>query len=79
MGYPGSSSLPDDGIVVGRLIANRYVIEQPCERSPTSAIYRARHLSLDRTVLLRVLPERGEITRTRCHDALSIAERVATL
>jgi serine/threonine protein kinase len=77
--YPGSSSLPDDGIVVGRLIANRYVIEQPCERSASSAIYRARHLPLDRTVLLRVLPERGEITRARCRDALSLAERVAGL
>jgi serine/threonine protein kinase len=71
--------LPDDGIVVGRLIANRYVIEQPCERSATSAIYRARHLPLDRTVLLRVLPGRGEISRTRCRDALSVAERVAAL
>jgi serine/threonine protein kinase len=77
--YPGSSSLPDDGIVVGRLIANRYVIEQPCERSAASAIYRARHLPLDRTVLLRVLPERGEINRARCRDALSLAERVAAL
>jgi serine/threonine protein kinase len=77
--YPGSSSLPDDGIVVGRLIANRYVIEQPCERSAASAIYRARHLPLDRTVLLRVLPERGAINRARCRDALSLAERVAAL
>lgn len=77
--YPGSSSLPDDGIVVGRLIANRYVIEQPCERSAAGAIYRARHLPLDRTVLLRVLPERGEINRARCRDALSLAERVAAL
>jgi serine/threonine protein kinase len=79
VGYPSSSSLPDDGIVVGRLIANRYVIEQPCERSATSAIYRARHLSLDRTVLLRVLPGRGEISRARCRDALSLAERVSAL
>jgi serine/threonine protein kinase len=77
--YPGSSSLPDDGIVVGRLIANRYVIEQPCERSAAGALYRARHLPLDRTVLLRVLPERGEINRARCRDALSLAERVAAL
>lgn len=79
MGYPGSSSLPDDGIVVGRLIANRYVIEQPCERSATSAIYRARHLTLDRTVLLRVLAGRGKLSRARCHDALILAERVASL
>ena len=79
VGYAGSSSLPDDGIVVGRLIANRYVIEQPCERSVTSAIYRARHLTLDRTVLLRVLPARGAISRARCRDALSLAERVASL
>lgn len=79
MAYPGSFSLPDDGIVVGRLIANRYVIEQPCERSAASAIYRARHLPLDRTVLLRVLPERGAISRARCRDALSLAERVAAL
>lgn len=79
MGYRVSSSLPDDGIVVGRLIANRYVIEQPCERSATSAIYRARQLTLDRTVLLRVLPGRGEVSRSRCRAALSLAERVASL
>lgn len=79
MAYPGSSSLPDDGIVVGRLIANRYVIEQPCERSAASAIYRARHLTLDRTVLLRVLAGRGDVSRARCRDALSLAERVAAL
>lgn len=79
MGFSGASSLPDDSIIVGRLIANRYLIEEPCERSPTSAIYRARHLSRERNVLLRVLPARGEISRTHCREALALAERAATL
>ncbi len=72
-------SLPDDGGVVGRLVANRYLIEEPCERTATSAIYRARQLGTERSVLLRVLPERARLTRDRCRGALSLAERAAAL
>lgn len=72
-------SLPDDCGVVGRLVANRYLIEEPCERTATSAIYRARQLGTERTVLLRVLPERSRLTRERCRGALCLAERAASL
>jgi serine/threonine protein kinase len=71
--------LPDDGGVVGRLVANRYLIEEPCERTATSAIYRARQLGTERSVLLRVLPERTRLTRERCRGALALAERAAAL
>jgi serine/threonine protein kinase len=71
--------LPDDSSVVGRLVANRYLIEAPCERTATSAIYRARHLVMDRTVLLRLLPERSRVTYEHCRSALAIAERAAAL
>lgn len=72
-------SLPDDASVVGRLVANRYLIEEPCERTAASAIYRARHLVMNRTVLLRLLPERSRVTYEHCRSALSIAERAAAL
>jgi serine/threonine protein kinase len=72
-------SLPDDSSVVGRLVANRYLIEAPCERTAASAIYRARHLVTDRTVLLRLLPERSLVTYEHCRSALAIAERAAAL
>lgn len=45
----------------------------------TCSIYRARHLASDRTLLLRVLPARGEVSRARCRAALALAERVAQL
>jgi serine/threonine-protein kinase len=65
--------------VLGRLIANRYLVEGSCERTPGSASYRAYHLSLDRSVLLRILPERQGTTLDACRRALAIAERVSTL
>jgi eukaryotic-like serine/threonine-protein kinase len=71
--------LPDDDAVVGRVIANRYLIEAPCERTPHGSIYRAQYLMTDRTVLLRVLPARAGLTRHACRDALAIAERAAAL
>jgi serine/threonine protein kinase len=74
-----SQSLPDDASVVGRLVANRYLIEEPCERTAASAIYRARHLVMDRSVLLRLLPERSRVTYEHCRSALSIAEQAAAL
>lgn len=79
VGHPAFQSLPDDAGVVGRLVANRYLIEEPCERTATSAIYRARHLRLDRSVLLRLLPERAPITIDHCRSALFVAERAAAL
>lgn len=80
MGHPAlSSSLPDDAAVIGRVIANRYLIETPCERTQHGSIYRAQYLMTDRTVLLRVLPARAGLTRHGCRDALAIAERAAAL
>src|SRR5688572_30259888 len=71
VGHPAiSPSLPDDDAVVGRVIANRYLIEAPCERTQHGSIYRAQYLMTDRTVLLRVLPARAGLTRHACRDAL---------
>jgi serine/threonine protein kinase len=75
----GNASLPHDRVVVGRLIANRYLVEGPCERTQLCASYRAYHLGADRSVLLRILPERSGVTQSACRRALSIAERVAAL
>ena len=71
--------MPEDDAVVGRVIANRYLIEAPCERTQHGSIYRAQYLMTDRTVLLRVLPAREGLTRQACRGALSIAERAAGL
>lgn len=79
MGHPASISLPDDEGVVGRVVANRYLIESPCERTAASSIYRAQYLLTDRTVLLRVLPARPGLSRELCRDVLSLAERAGSL
>jgi protein tyrosine kinase len=79
VGHPASYTLPDDDGVVGRIIANRYLVEEPCERSPSISIYRAQHLGNARTVLLRLLPARARLTREACRDALAFAERAASL
>jgi serine/threonine protein kinase len=79
VGHPAFSSLPDDAGVVGCLIANRYLIEEPCERTDASAIYRARHLHAGQIVLLRVLDGRAIVNHERCHDALALAERAGAL
>jgi serine/threonine protein kinase len=64
---------------MGRVIADRYLIEEVCERTYGSAIYRARHLLVEQTVLLRVLGERTHIAHERCSDALAVAERAGAL
>jgi serine/threonine protein kinase len=80
VGHPALSfRLPDDDGIVGRLIADRYVIEEACERSSHSSIYRAHHLVTDRSVLLRIFEQRSGITREVCRDALAFAERAAGL
>lgn len=83
VGHPASSSsihrLPDDADIVGRLVAGRYLIEEPLERAPHALIYRARHLVSDRSILLRVFEERSGVTRAVCRDALAFAERAAGL
>ncbi|HVZ31070.1 MAG TPA: protein kinase, partial [Polyangiaceae bacterium] len=71
--------LPDDRDVLGRLIANRYLIEAPCERTRASSSYRAYHLALDRMVLLRILPARSGVSRDACRRALLLAERASGL
>ncbi len=75
----GNASLPHDRVVLGRLIANRYLVEGPCERTQLCATYRAYHLGTDRSVLLRILPDRSGVTQDACRRALSIAERVSAL
>jgi len=75
----GNPSLPNDRAVLGRLIANRYLVEGPCERALASASYRAYHVGLDRSVLVRILPEREGTTQDACRRALAIAERVSAL
>jgi eukaryotic-like serine/threonine-protein kinase len=83
VGHPALSSaasqLPDDENIVGRLVANRYLIEETCERSSHSVIYRAHHLVTDRSVLLRIFEERSGVTREVCRDALAFAERATGL
>jgi serine/threonine protein kinase len=71
--------LPQDRDLIGRLIANRYLIESVCERTRSAASYRAYHLALDRAVLLRVLPPRHGVSRDACRRAYAIAERVSGL
>jgi serine/threonine protein kinase len=75
----GNASLPSDRAVLGRLVANRYLVEQLCQRTSASASYRAHHVGLDSSVLVRILPEREGTTQDACRRALAIAERVSTL
>jgi serine/threonine protein kinase len=75
----GNASLPNDRAILGRVIANRYLVEGPCERTLASASYRAHHIGLERAVLVRVLPERQGTTQGACRRALAIAERVSAL
>lgn len=72
-----NSDLPAPEDILGRLLANRYLVEDPIERTPTSASYRAYHLAFDRSVLLRVLTPRSGLTRDACRRALAIAERAS--
>lgn len=62
-----------------RLIANRYLIEDVCDRTANTVSYRAYHLAIDRSVLLRILPARAGLTRDACRRALKLAERAASL
>jgi serine/threonine-protein kinase len=65
--------------MLGRLIANRYLIEDQCERTACGLSFRAYHLAIDRSVLLRILPARAGLTREACRRALAAAEKVAAL
>jgi serine/threonine protein kinase len=65
--------------MLGRLIANRYLVENVCERTGSSVSYRAYHLAIDRSVLLRILPARSGLTREACRRALKLAESAAAL
>jgi eukaryotic-like serine/threonine-protein kinase len=73
------TDLPGDELMLGRLIANRYLVEEVCERTATSVSYRAYHLAIDRSVLLRALPGRAGLTRDACRRALKLAESAASL
>jgi serine/threonine-protein kinase len=75
----GNAYLPHDRSVLGRLIANRYLVEGLCESTPAGVSYRAYHLKLDRSVLVRILPECNAATQEACRRALATAERVSTL
>lgn len=78
-GWVANVELPEDRDLIGRLIANRYLIESVCERTRSGASYRAYHLALDRAVLLRILPARSGVTRDACRRAYGVAERVSGL
>lgn len=73
------TDLPGDEHMLGRLIANRYLVEDVCERTASSVSYRAYHLAIDRSVLLRILPARAGLTRDACRRALKLAESAASL
>jgi serine/threonine protein kinase len=61
------------------LVANRYLITECVEQTLSSTSYRAHHVAVDRSVLLRVLPGRPGLTRESCRRALAGAERVSVL
>lgn len=71
--------LPSSRDVLGRLIANRYLVEGLCESTPGAASYRAYHLKLDRSVLVRILPECPAASQAACRRALITAERASAL
>jgi eukaryotic-like serine/threonine-protein kinase len=71
--------LPPDRSVLGRVIANRYLVEGLCESTPAGASYRAYHLKLDCSVLVRILPECHSASQDACRRALATAERVSSL
>lgn len=73
------TDLPGDEHMLRRVIANRYLVEDVCERTADSVSYRAYHLAIDRSVLLRILPARAGLTRDACRRALKLAERAASL
>jgi serine/threonine protein kinase len=64
---------------MGRVLAERYLIKDRCEQTANQASYRAYHVPLDRSVLLRVLPSRGGLTRDACRRALAAAEKVSSV
>ena len=75
----GNAYLPNAQAVLGRLIANRYLVEGLCESMPAAASYRAYHLKLDRSVLVRILPECPAASQDACRRALATAELAGTL
>jgi serine/threonine-protein kinase len=75
----GNGNLLSRDDVLGRLIANRYLVEETCELTATGSSYRACHVADDRSVLLRILPARGGMTREACRRALMLAERASAL
>jgi serine/threonine protein kinase len=73
------SILPKPEDLLGRWVANRYLITECLEQTSSSSSYRAHHDAIDRSVLLRVLPARPGLTRESCRRALAGAERVSML
>lgn len=71
--------LPSSRDVLGRLIANRYLVEGLCESMPGASSYRAYHLKLDRSVLVRIFPECPGASQDACRRALATAERASGL
>lgn len=69
------SAFPEE--LVGRVIANRYLVEERTEETPASARYRAYHIALDRSVCLQILRDRAGLTREACRRALARAEQAS--
>ena len=75
----GNDTLFGRDDVLGRLIANRYLVEETCELTAAGSSYRAYHVGDDQSVLLRILPARSGMTREACRRALTRAETASAL
>lgn len=64
--------------IVGRVIANRYLVEECSEQTRAGVRYRAYHIALDRAVSLQILRARPGLTREACRRALARAEAAAS-
>jgi hypothetical protein len=73
------AELPPVELLRGRVVANRYLVEEFAERTPAVVSYRAYHLALDRAVTLRVLPRGLACSDELCQEVRRIARRATDL
>ncbi|HVZ32980.1 MAG TPA: serine/threonine-protein kinase, partial [Polyangiaceae bacterium] len=71
------AELPPVELLRGRVVANRYLVEEFAERTPAGVSYRAYHLALDRAVTVRVLPRGLACSDELCQEVRRVA-RLAT-